>query len=97
MRLALHDRVDDFEVVGLERAAGLGDFDDGVGEHGRLDFCCAPAEFDFDVDALGGEVALGDFDKFGGDDFAFEIFGLLKATASGTASTQRTLRRLCLA
>ena len=26
--------------------AGLGDFDDRVGEHGRLDFGCAPRELD---------------------------------------------------
>ena len=32
MRLALHDSVDDLEAVGLERAAGLSDFNDGVGE-----------------------------------------------------------------
>ena len=81
MSLALHHRVDDFEMVGLERAARLRDFDDGVGQRGRLDFRCAPTELDLHVDALGGEVALADFDQFCGDDLAFEIFGLLKAAA----------------
>ena len=80
---ALHHRIDDLEVVGLERAAGLGDFDNGVGEHGRLDFSGAPAELDFDVDALGGEVALADFDQFGGDDLAFEVFGFFEAAGLG--------------
>ena len=52
MRLAFHHGVDDFQVIGLERAARLGDFDDGVGEHGRLHFRRAPTEFNFYVHAL---------------------------------------------
>ena len=62
MRFTLHDGVDDLEAIGLEGAAGLSDFNDGVGEGGRLDLRCAPTELDLDVDALGGEVALADFD-----------------------------------
>ncbi len=79
MRLALHHGIDDLEMIGLERAAGLGDFDDGVGEHGRLHFGGAPAELDLHIHAAIGKVALAHFDEFGGDDFAFEIFGFLKA------------------
>ena len=36
-RGALHDRVDDTQVVGPQRAAGLGDLHDGVGKPRRLD------------------------------------------------------------
>ena len=71
------------QAIGLERAAGLGDFDNGVGQRGRLHFGCAPTELDLDVDALGGEVALADFDQLGGDDLTFEVFGLFKAAAFG--------------
>ena len=83
MGFALHDGVDDGEAVGFERAAGLGDFDDGVGEHGGFDFGGAPTEFDFDVDALLGEVGFGDAYQLGGDDFAFEVFGAGEAAALG--------------
>ena len=61
MRFALHDGVDNLEMICLERAAGFRDLDDGIGQHGRLDFGCAPTELDLDVDALGGEVTLADF------------------------------------
>ncbi len=45
-----------------------------------------------------GQVALGGGHQFGGDDLAFEVLHRLKAaTTSGTASTQRTLPKLCLA
>ncbi len=70
VRLAFHHRVDDAQAIGAQRAAGLGDFNDGVGEHGRLDFGGAPAELDLDRDVFAGEVLLGDFDQLGGDDFA---------------------------
>ena len=89
--------IDDFELVGAQGGAGLGDFDDGVGEHGRLDFGGAPTEFDLGLDAVLRQVAFGGGDQLGGDDLAFEIVDGRKAEASGTASTQRTLPKLCLA
>ena len=51
LRLGLHDGVDDAQPVGAERRSGLGDFDDGVGEHRRLDLGRAPGELDVDADA----------------------------------------------
>ncbi len=79
MCFAFEHGVNDLEVVGSERAAGFGDFDDGVGQHGRFDFRGAPTEFDLDVDALGCEVALGYFNQLGGDDLAFEVFSFLES------------------
>src|SRR6266568_3757622 len=70
-------------MVRLERAARFGHFYNGVSKHGRLHFRCSPAEFDFDVDTLGGEVALGDFNKFGGYDLSFKVFGFFKPAALG--------------
>src|ERR1035438_1465880 len=81
MGFAFHYRVNDLEVVGLERTASLSNLDYGVGKHGRLDFGCAPTELDFDTYAFGREVSLGYFNQFGGDDHAFKIFSLLKAAA----------------
>ena len=81
MGFAFEHGVNDLEMVGLERAAGLSDFNDSVGERGRLDFCCAPTEFNLYVDAFGGEVTLADFDEFRSDDFAFEVFCAFKTAA----------------
>ena len=79
VRLAFHHRVNDLEVIGLERAARLRDFNNGVGQHGRLDFGRAPTEFHLYLHAFRCKVALGHFDEFRSDDLAFEIFGLLEA------------------
>ena len=89
--------VDDLELVGAQAGAGLGDLDDGVGQHRRLDLGGAPTEFDLGLDAVRGQVALGGGDQFGGDDLAFQILHGVEWEASGTASTQRTLPKLCLA
>src|SRR5450631_2495068 len=83
MCLALHHGIDNFEMIGLERAARLSHFDDGIGERGRLDFSCAPAEFDFDADALLREIAFGNFDQFGCDDLAIEVFSFGEAAGLG--------------
>src|SRR5581483_5290544 len=83
MRLAFHDGVDDLEMISAERAARLGDFNDGVGQHGRLYFRRAPAELDLDIDSLRSKIALRYFHQFGGDDFALEVFGLLKSARFG--------------
>src|ERR1017187_10227096 len=83
MGFAFHYRVNDLEVVGLERTASLSNLDYGVGKHGRLDFGCAPTEFHFDAYTFGREVSLGYFNQFGGDDHAFKIFGLLETAAFG--------------
>lgn len=69
------DCLDDAEVVGAEAGAGFGVDNDRFDEVGDFDFACSPAEFDFDVDALIGEIALGEALVFGGDRFAIEIFG----------------------
>ena len=65
------------------RAASFGDFDDGVGEGWGFDFGGAPAEFNFHRNVFAGEVFLCDFDEFGGDDFAGEVFGALPGGAFG--------------
>ena len=44
---------------------------------GRLDFGGAPAELDLHGDVFAGKVSLRDFDQFGGNDFAGEVFGAL--------------------
>ena len=43
------------------------------------------------------QIALGGGDQFGGDDLALRSFTVWNGDASGTASTQRTLPKLCLA
>ena len=60
-------------LLARRTGAGLGDLDDGVGEHGRLDFGGAPTEFHLGLDAVLFEVAFGGGDEFGGDDLAVEI------------------------
>ena len=94
----LHDRVDDAQPVGAERRPGLGDFDDGVGERRRLDLGRAPRELDVDADPEPFEVRLRRAHELGGDGRAFEILRLSDTTTlPGTASTHRTLPKLCLA
>ena len=44
LRVRFEHRVDDAQLVGAQRGAGLGHFDDGVGQHRRLHFGGAPTE-----------------------------------------------------
>ena len=46
LRVRLHHRVEDPQAIRAQRRAGLGRFDDGVGEHRRLDLGGAPRELD---------------------------------------------------
>ncbi len=75
--------LDDAQLVGAQGGAGFGDFDNGVGEHRRLDFGCAPTELDLGGDAVGGEIALGGGDQLGGDDLAFQVLDGLKRRRLG--------------
>ncbi len=86
------------QLVGAQRGAGLGHFHDGVGQHRRLHFGGAPTEFHLGRHAVRGQVALGGGHQLGGDDLAFQVLHAIgNREASGTASTQRTLPKLCLA
>ena len=90
-------RFDNAEFIGAERRSGFGHFHNGVGKDGGFHFRGAPAEFDFRVYAVFFEIALRGGDEFRGDGLAFQIFRGIESSASGTASTQRTLPKLCLA
>ncbi len=70
------NRIDDAEVVGLERRACFGQLDDPVDKTG-LDLGGAPTELDFNVDLLFLEIPFCGVDQFRGDDAAGEVFGLL--------------------
>ena len=96
-RRALQQFGEDAQVVGPQRAAGLGHFDDGVGQLGRLDFGGAPTELDLGLHAVPGQIAFGQADDLGGDPFAFQVLdGLELGELVRHASTQRTGRRLTL-
>jgi hypothetical protein len=71
--VGFENRLDDAELIGAQRRAGFGDFDDGIGQIGRLDFGGAPTEFDARFDAFAFRDNVGWCDQFGGDDLAFEI------------------------
>ncbi len=73
--------IEDAQVVGPERAAGLGDFDNRVGQPRRLHFCRPPAKFHFGFNAVLGQIALGHADRFGGDALAGQV---LHAEIAGT-------------
>ena len=67
------DFVNDPQIVGAQRAAGFGDFDDRVSQRRRLDFRGPPGELDFSFDAVLLKVTFGEFDDFGGDAFSLQI------------------------
>ena len=69
-RRALQQLGDDTQIVGLQRRAGFGDFDDGVGEAWRLDLGGAPAELDVGLDAVLGQPAARQVDDLRGDALA---------------------------
>ena len=69
--------VHDAQLVGAEGRTGLSDIDDGVDKVGDFDFGRSPGKFDVRGDAFFSEVAVGDFESFGGDVFSFEIFDRL--------------------
>ena len=52
LRVRFEHGVDDLELVGAQRRAGLGHFDDGIGQHRRLHFGGAPTEFHLGLDAV---------------------------------------------
>ena len=72
-RRALEDVADDPQVVGPEGTAGFRDFDDRVGEFGRLDFGRTPTEFDGRGDAERGEPAGRNVYHFRGDALPLQV------------------------
>ena len=57
-------------LIGSQRAAGLGHFDDGVGQARRFDLGGAPTEFDFGRHAMPLQIALCETDRLGRDALA---------------------------
>ena len=84
-RRALQHFVDDPQVVGPQRTAGLGDFDDGVDQLGRLDLGGAPTELDLGRHAVLGQIARGQADRLGGDPLALQILHRLDGRVFGHA------------
>ena len=70
-------------MVRPERTAGLGDFDNRIGQHRRFDLGGAPGKFHANINALLGEVITRDIHKFGGDDFLGEILRPLERRVFG--------------
>ena len=73
LRRGFEDGLDDAQLVGAQRRAGLRDLDDGVGELGQLGLGGAPAELDAGAHAAFRQPAPGDADELGGHDPALEV------------------------
>ena len=67
------NRIDDAEIVGAERTAGLGKIDDRVDELGSLDLGRTPAKLDVGLDAVLLEIALDEADGLCGNTLAVQI------------------------
>ena len=72
-RGALHDRVHDAQVVGAQRAAGLGNLHDGVREARRFHFRGAPGELHVRLHAVPLQVVDREVDRLGSDVLALQI------------------------
>jgi hypothetical protein len=98
LRVRLHHRVEDAQAVGAQRRAGLGGFDDGVGQHGRLDLGGAPGELD-----VHGHAEARRSSAASRAPARWRSWRPASPSAdwngesSGTASTHRTLPKLCFA
>src|SRR5215475_11498964 len=74
LRIGLADCLDYPQAIGLERAAGFCDLDDGIGQDGGLDLCRSPRELDFYGNVFVREVVLGCTHQFGSDNASAEVF-----------------------
>ena len=77
MGTGLQEVGDNPESVGADRAAGFGDFDDGVDQSlSGLGLRRAPRKLHVDRDLPLREIVFGKVHHLGGDPLAFEIFDL---------------------
>ncbi len=95
-RRALQQIGDDAEIVGAQRTAGLGHLDDGVGQLGGLTSVAPQLNSTCAFDAVLRQPALRDVHDLRGDALALQILTAWIGESFGTASTQRTGRRLTL-
>ena len=77
LRVARHDGLDDPQVVGLQRRAGLGQLDNRIDQLRRLHFRRAPGELHFRRHAVLLQPAARHLDQLGRDAFALQILDRL--------------------
>ena len=72
--IALHELIDNSQIIGPEGGSGLGDIDDRIDEFGHFDLGRAPAELDLGIDSILLEIFFDDPDRFGRNAFPLEVF-----------------------
>jgi len=76
--LDLEHGVDHAQMIGAQRAPGLGDLDDRVGQIGRFDLRGSPGELNLDRHVALVEERPRDVDELGGDSLAGEVLDPLE-------------------